>query len=163
MTTKYPKRSPLEAIRIFCVWCQGGSFQGVEECADLNCPFYPYRHGAALEKGKHSPVRACRAYCSEYCLPGSSREDVNTCGGDCSPQGPCPVFSFRMGTNPNKSKPLSDKRRAALVEAGKIHRFQTGQKPPFTASESIEKCRSRTMSHSDNPGKAHECLHLKKG
>jgi hypothetical protein len=39
------KRSPLAAIRAFCVECQGGSFQGVAECADRLCPFM--RTGAA--------------------------------------------------------------------------------------------------------------------
>lgn len=38
----YPKRSPSKAIRIFCIECRGESFQGVTECADTACPFYPY-------------------------------------------------------------------------------------------------------------------------
>ena len=74
--TIYARRSSLKAIRTFCIGCQGESFQALTECADTACPFYPYRHGAALEKGRHSPVRACRAYCSENCLPGAGADAV---------------------------------------------------------------------------------------
>ena len=97
-------QSPLKSIRAFCVECQGGSFQGVSECADTACPFHPYRHGRALAKGKHSPTRACRAYCFKYCLPEARADDIRNCGGDTALLGPCPVFPFRMGKNPNISK-----------------------------------------------------------
>ena len=109
--TTYPKRSPLEAIRVFCIECQGGSFQSVTECADTACAFHPYRHGTALEKGRHSPLRACRAYCFENCLPGAGADAVKDCGGDTALLGPCPVFPFRMGKNPNISAATREKAR----------------------------------------------------
>ena len=114
--SKTPKRTPLEAIRAFCVECMGGSFQGVTECADKACPFYPYRHGTPLAKGRHSPVRACRVYCFENCLPGSGPEAVKDCGGDTALLGPCPVFPFRMGKNPNISAATREKARQRALE-----------------------------------------------
>lgn len=137
----YAKRSPLEVIRVFCIECQSGSFQGVSECADTACPFYPYRHGLALEKGRHSPVRACRKYCFENCLPDSGPEEIRMCGGDTALLGPCLVFPFRMGKNPNKQKPLSEERRASLLENGKKYHFKPGPKGAFTSSESTETTR----------------------
>jgi hypothetical protein len=129
--------TPLHAIRKFCLQCQGDSFQGVTDCNDTACPFHDYRHGVALEKGRHSPVKACRAFfCHDYCQAGAGIEEVRTCGGDKAALGPCPVFPFRMGKNPNKQKPLSEERRAALVENGRKYAFKPGAKPPFTAPES---------------------------
>lgn len=136
--TSYPKRSPLEAIRVFCVECQGGSFQGVTDCPASACPFHPYRHGNALAKGKHAPVRACRKYCFEQCLPEAGSDEVRNCGGDTALLGPCPVFPFRMGKNPNKQKPLSEERRAALVESGRKYVFKPGAKGVFTPPESAK-------------------------
>ena len=123
--TAYPKRSPLAAIRVFCVQCQGDSSQTVTGCIDVACPFHSYRHGSALEKGRHSPVRACRGYCKTNCLPEANKEEIRDCGGNTALLGPCSVFPFRMGKNPNR-KPLSEKRRAALVEAGEKSRFKFG-------------------------------------
>ena len=114
--TAYPKRTPLTAIRVFCVECQGGLTQAVAECADADCPFHPYRHGSALEKGRHSPVKACRAYCTAYCLPEANAEEIRNCGGDTALLGPCPVFPFRMGTNPNISAETREKRRQTAIK-----------------------------------------------
>ena len=135
--TTYPKRTPLEAIRVFCVECQGGSFQGVSECGDTACPFHLYRHGSALAKGKHAPVRACRAYCFTYCLLDSGADAVRDCGGNTALLGPCPVFPFRMGKNPNR-RALSPERRAALIESGRKFAFKPGAKRALEASESAE-------------------------
>jgi hypothetical protein len=142
----YPKRSPLEAIRVFCIECQGGSFQGVIECADTACAFYPYRHGTALEKGRHSPVKACKAYCSENCLAGAGYEAVKDCGGDTALLGPCPVFPFRMGTNPNISAESRAKARQRALEtdplglrsAKKIQAHSAFDAPESTGSPRAE-------------------------
>lgn len=114
------KRTALKAIRDFCIGCQGDSFQAVAECADAACPFHPYRHGMALEKGRHSPVRACRKYCFEHCLPEAGYETVKDCGGDTALLGPCPVYPFRLGKNPNISEATRQKRRQAALERGPV-------------------------------------------
>jgi hypothetical protein len=120
--TTYPKRSPLKAIRVFCVECQGDSFQGVSECADTACPFREYRSGKALEAGQHRPLGAVRRYCHEYCQAGAGRAEVLSCQGDKPLDGGpgCPVFPFRLGKNPNISEETRKKARqrelAKLVE-----------------------------------------------
>ena len=93
----YPKRSPLEAIRVFCIECQGGSFQGVSECVDT----------ALL--------------------------------------GPCPVFPFRLGVNPNYSAEERERRKlAASKRAVKgVYGFpKTTHQTPFDAPESPEVARA---------------------
>jgi hypothetical protein len=114
--TAYPKRSPLAAIRAFCVQCQGDSSQAVTGCIDVVCPFYEDRHGSALEKGRHSPVKACREYCKTNCLPEANKEEIRDCGGDTALLGPCPVFPFRLGTNPNISAGTREKLRQAAIK-----------------------------------------------
>lgn len=136
--SKVSRHTPLEAIRLFCVECMGGSFQGVSECNDRACPFHDYRHGKSLMAGLLAPVRACRKYCLEYCLPEGGPDGVKDCGGDTALLGPCPVFPFRMGKNPNRQKPLSPERRAALVEGGKRYHFTPGDRPLSGPSESTE-------------------------
>ena len=136
--TTYPKRSPLEAIRVFCVECQGGSFQGVTECADRDCPFHPYRHGAALAKGHHSHVRACRAFCFENCLPVAGVDTVKDCGGDTALLGPCPVFPYRLGKNPNISAATREKRRQAALERGPVGIIATQNSRIHTPSDAPE-------------------------
>jgi len=39
------KLTPLKAIRIKCLDCQGGSPKGVRICVDQNCSFFIYRFG----------------------------------------------------------------------------------------------------------------------
>lgn len=99
---EYPMRTrtPLEAIRLFCLDCQGGSPKGVVECADTTCPFFDYRHGIALSSGAHRPLAAIKTFCRKHCLPDAA-DDIKTCGGDTAMLGPCPVFPFRLGMNPN--------------------------------------------------------------
>jgi hypothetical protein len=106
----------------------------VIECADTACPFHPYRHGVALEKGRHSPVRACRAFCFENCLPGAGVDTVKDCGGDTAMLGPCPVFPFRLGKNPNISEETREKARqrtAKRVQKGTAGFSKTATHSPF--------------------------------
>ena len=98
----------------------------------------------------HSPMdsitdhwRPSRSFCHSYCLPDGHKE-VLTCQGDKAYAGPCPLYPFRMGKNPNR-KPLSDERRLALVEAGKKTRFSPGVNGLSQAPESKET--AQPMSH----------------
>ena len=106
-------RSPLRSIRDFCLECQGGSFTEVHACTDRACPLYAYRHGKALAKGKHQPTRVMKRYCLEYCQAGAGNEKVKNCQGDKAATGPCPIFPFRLGKNPNISEMTREKRRRA--------------------------------------------------
>lgn len=114
--SKYPRRSPLQAIRVFCTRCQGGSASGVTECTDSLCPFFPYREGLALSKGKHRPLKACKTYCTTNCLTDVSAKEIRDCGGDKAILGPCPIFPFRMGKNPNISDATKEKLRKAAIK-----------------------------------------------
>ena len=139
-------QSPLKSIRAFCVECQGGLFQAVSECTDAACPFHPYRRGKPLAKGKHSPIRACRAYCFKYCLPEAGTKEVRNCGGDTALLGPCPVFPFRMGKNPNISQETRARRSQAALDRGPVGIIATQKSRIQTAFESPE---STKTTHAD--------------
>ncbi|MDR1241799.1 MAG: hypothetical protein LBM00_03285 [Deltaproteobacteria bacterium] len=142
--TTYPRRSPLQAIRVFCVECQGDSFQGVSECADTACPFHPYRHGTALSKGGHRPIGTIKRYCHEYCQGGVivGSYEVKDCGGDKAALGPCPVFPFRLGMNPNISEETREKHRQRVLHLDPLG-LNLSQNSlnhtPFDAPESTER------------------------
>ena len=38
-------KTPIKAIRAYCVECSGGSTKEVKFCPIKNCPLYPYRMG----------------------------------------------------------------------------------------------------------------------
>lgn len=88
-------KTPLEAIRSYCLYCNGGNSAEVRRCdADGQtpgfdpCPFHPYRMG----RGRPS-VKIIRKFCLE-CM-GGSREFVSTCTiPDCF------CYPYRMGKNP---------------------------------------------------------------
>ena len=135
------KRTALQVIRAFCVECQGNSSPAVIDCSDVACPFYPYRHGVALDKGAHRPLAAIRAYCRKHCPPDGA-DDIRTCGGDTALLGPCPVFPFRLGRNPNISEATREKRRQATLERGPVGIIAMQQsriERPFQLPEWTEK------------------------
>ena len=103
--------SPLKAIRSFCVACQGESPIAVTECTDLHCPFHPYRHGTPPKGKRHQPMKAVKLYCLDNCQAGAGREEVAICQGDTALLGPCLVFPFRLGVNPNISEATREKAR----------------------------------------------------
>lgn len=111
-----PNKTPLTAIRAFCMACQGDYAPAVADCLDTACPFHPYRHGTPLAKGQHRPTSTIRRYCLEYCQAGAGPEEVRTCAGDTALLGPCQVFPFRFGTNPNIRPETRAKHRKAALE-----------------------------------------------
>lgn len=136
--TSCSKRTPLQAIRRFCIECQGdfSTARYVRECKDKACPIYAYRHDENSERKKFKPLAVIKAYCHTYCLPDGHFE-VLTCQGDEAFAGPCPFYPFRMGKTPYKKR-LSDERRLALIEAGAKTRFAPGVNGPSRAVESTE-------------------------
>ena len=137
-TSRKKGLSPIQAIRAFCMQCEGGSSAHVQSCRYPPCPFYAYRIGKVKKAKPTDTLTAIKRYCFEQCQAGSSQHEVVICQGDKATLGSCPVFSFRLGKNPNKLKLLSDERRIALVEAGKQYRFHTGCNPSFSTPESSE-------------------------
>lgn len=47
-------KTPLKAIRAFCVICTGGVVRAVGRCTATSCTLYPYRMGTN-PYGKHKP------------------------------------------------------------------------------------------------------------
>ncbi|NCB23828.1 MAG: hypothetical protein EOM56_13560 [Deltaproteobacteria bacterium] len=134
------KLTALEAIRKFCLQCQGGVSANVTECQYTACPFYAYRLGVALPAGKHRPLKTIRAYCVEECQAGNQGQ-VEGCQGDTAVAGSCPVFLFRMGKSPNVTTETREKRRAAYFRqtaAGKnvLGLISTRHSKPFQTAES---------------------------
>ena len=80
-------------IRKICLWCQGGSWRGVKDCALGSCPLYACR---LVEDGDDALLQGCIA---AFCLVcAGSVEAVAECGAD-RPMGvqpPCPAHPFRL-------------------------------------------------------------------
>ena len=143
------KVSALEAIRRFCVQCEGDSPTNVTECLYKACPFYAYRLGVALPAGKHRPLKTIRAYCVEECQAGNQGQ-VDDCQGDTAAAGPCPAFPFRMGKSPNVTTETREKRRAAYFRqtaAGKnvLGLISAPHSRPLQAAESLKSARHEAV------------------
>lgn len=120
--------SPLKAIRAFCLQCEGGSYAGVADCLDPDCPVREYRFGKPPASGKSRPLATVKKYCLDYCQGGSSRDEVVNCQGDkplLKSFEPCPFFPFRLGRNPNVKSTTRAKLRAAACKrlASGTHSF----------------------------------------
>ena len=143
------KISALEAIRRFCVQCEGDSPTSVTECLYKACPFYAYRLGVALPAGKHRPLKAIRTFCLEECQAGSQCQ-VEGCQGDTAAAGPCPAFPFRLGKSPNVTTETREKRRAAYFRqtaAGKnvLGLISAPHSRPLQAAESLKSARHEAV------------------
>ena len=56
-----------------------------------------------------TPIKAIKAKCLDCCC--GQREEVKLC-----PVTDCPLWNFRLGKNPNRSRSLTDEQRAAAAE-----------------------------------------------
>jgi hypothetical protein len=91
--------TPKAAVRAKCIECTGGLYQPdrckgdkmIGQGINGQCFFYPYRNG----KGRPS-VKTIRLFCVE-CM-GGSYQLVKEC-----PSTDCPIYHFRLGTNPNRA------------------------------------------------------------
>jgi hypothetical protein len=54
--TKLAERSPLRAIRLFCLQCMGGNSTEVGRCAVTNCPLYIFRYGKGVNDKNNQGV-----------------------------------------------------------------------------------------------------------
>ena len=106
------KRTPTEAVKFFCkVFCCCGVQSMVKNCkgkvlfSEKSCPFHFYRLG----KGRIS-VKIIRQHCLNFCM-GGSKKAVKGC-----PSKDCPLYPFRLGTNPNYKKKGRDQRSKIAVK-----------------------------------------------
>ena len=111
--------TPFEAIRKHCLMCFQNSLAGIRECADTLCPLWPYRLGTRPDGLPHRPLKACRRFCVEQCLAGEASE-VKSCQGDKAVLGPCPLYRFRMGRNPNISEATRAKQRETALRQQRV-------------------------------------------
>ena len=88
-----------QAIRHFCLECQGRLPKAVEYCRDLLCPLFSYRlHGSEEAKAQTAapprPLRAVRRQCLACC--GGERAEVRHCSAGRA----CSLWEFRFGVSP---------------------------------------------------------------
>lgn len=105
-----PRLPPVKAVRKHCLWCQQ-SPSGVRDCADTDCPLSPYRMGKISPGSSPHVLAAIHAYCHQ-CVEG--HDEIRSCSAFVCylPHPPCPLYPFRMGTNPN----ISEAKRQSLSE-----------------------------------------------
>lgn len=97
--------SALKAIHKHCLMC-GNEQRGnaTKTCNYPACPLWPYRMGTRPADGSpHRPLKACRSFCVNECQAEQAQQ-VKDCQGDTWVVGPCPLYRFRMGRNPNISQ-----------------------------------------------------------
>ena len=113
--TLLPENEPPEhnrcrqAIRSFCLCCQGRLAAAVEACADTDCPLHLYRlglqdksqasstacssHPSAINSPPLRPLRAERCYC--LVCTGNQRAEIRSCAAKTS----CSLWPFRFGVS----------------------------------------------------------------
>ena len=103
------QKTPLQAVRKFCIECCGGSKPDVKTCGGDKpimcgdypcCPLFPHRGGR-----KRVSVKTIRNHC--IICTNNSHDAIREC-----PSTGCPLYPFRMGKNPNyseKTKKLKSK------------------------------------------------------
>ena len=109
-TQKYEgeRRSPLEAIRAFCLCCCGESKHDVRLCPSTGCAFHAYRAGIIPPGAARSLLKIVKARCLD-CMPdGAAKCDAFQA---CDIHPPCPCWPFRLGRNPNIGPEVREKRR----------------------------------------------------
>ncbi len=138
------RRTPLLAIRAFCVECMGGSAQLVAECAASTCPFHGQRMGTIDPGASRRLLKVIKSYCAGQC---QSQEDPAGCSAGKGYLGlaPCPCWPYRLGRNPY----FSEKARAERRERGLKYGFGAAQEP-VSLSRIDETPPAHTFPHPDH-------------
>jgi len=92
------RRSPLDGIRAYCLWCCGGSPSEVNRCPSDECACHPYRLGAIQSGASRSLIKAIKDRCAD-CMPEGAEECDAYQEYEHHPA--CPLWPFRLGRNPN--------------------------------------------------------------
>ncbi|MBF0541238.1 MAG: hypothetical protein HQK91_07295 [Nitrospirae bacterium] len=82
--------TPLEAVRLRCIDCTGGSHKAVRECEITDCDLFPYR----MKKGRPK-LRVLRNYCLDCC--NGQKQEAKECAVK-----KCSLFDYRFGKRPLK-------------------------------------------------------------
>jgi len=90
--------TPLRAIRHMCLQCVETVYE-VRNCQgdtsiDGPCPLFDHRSGHRPSRAQRTPVKAIRAKCVS-CMGGYYTE-VRECPSETT----CPLWAYRLGTNP---------------------------------------------------------------
>jgi hypothetical protein len=89
-----PTRTPLRAIRAYCLWCCNGKTNEVRLCPSTRCALHEWRLGhRPTEPAKLTPLAAMRARCID-CLGGSQKAPRR-----CQ-ETECPLHEYRLGHRP---------------------------------------------------------------
>ena len=123
MPNKKSNLTPMQAIRRKCLWCCDGSHTEVRLCPASDCPLHEYRSGKRPECANRTPLQAVKAKCRD-CY-GTTWADVQKCGGLKLIDGPCTLYPFRQGTNPNISDETRARQRAAMERRLAIEKGQS--------------------------------------
>ena len=68
-----------------------------------------------------SPVKAIRAKCLDCCY--DQKDEVRLC-----PSTTCPLWPYRIGKNPNRTRTMTDEQRKAAAERlAKVRRLKKGE------------------------------------
>jgi len=118
------RRTPLLAIRTFCLACMGGSAPLVMQCPSSTCRFHAYRCGTIAAGADRRLLRIIKAYCAESCLPVEDSAGC-TAGKEYLDLGACSLWPYRRGRNPFYSESTREKRRRQGLRYG----FGTVQNP----------------------------------
>jgi len=113
------RRTPLTAIRAYCLWCCGNSSREVELCPSTDCALYFYRLGKIPAGASRRLLKVIRSRCLE-CVDGPG--EVTRCAAHeaFAGQPPCPLWLYRFGRNPN----ISEKARTKRRKQGLMHGFK---------------------------------------
>ncbi len=108
--------SPLQAIRKHCLWCCVEQPSEVRECrSSKSCALHPYRLGRMPGIPGQSSLKAIRARCVD-CVQGYA-EVVRCKQGPVFAFGPCSLWPFRHGNNPNFSEATREKCRQRRLDS----------------------------------------------
>lgn len=83
--------SPSQAIRAYCLWCRD------EGCSFDFCPLHRSRFGKGASERQALDAIVDECYDCRTRVSWTERHD---CPGD----PPCPLYPFRLGTNPNRRR-----------------------------------------------------------
>jgi len=88
-------RSPLKAIRQYCLWCCNEEVLEVRLCPVQDCSLYLLRFGRKPKGLKKSTLKAIKERCLN--CSGFEKKQVREC-----PFLECPLYPYRFGKNPKR-------------------------------------------------------------
>lgn len=133
MPRKRSNMTPMQAVRKKCLWCCDGSHAEVRLCPATGCQLWAYRFGKRPENATRTPIQAVKAKCRDCC--GTTWADVQRCPGRKLADGPCVLYPFRQGSNPNISSETRARQRAAMERRLAVEK---GQSSPVVQASEIE-------------------------